>query len=388
MGNIKTFTTAKSSVLLMVALVVLVVVAGVVGYVIGVSIKSGTTTTALPNYTLSKPIIWRMAAHVPATDPRYKINQYFANLVKNLTNGRLVIELHPGGELFPIPQTFDAVSRGVVELAEVFLGYWVAEDPVMALGASIPGPIRSPDEALYLYKKVEPILRRHIEARGVILIQPLAFTPTEVFMSRKPVYSLKDLRGLLVRSVGISAKVYEALGAKVVAISPAEVFQALQLGITDALEYGEYGGNYLMGFHELCKYVLEPPPGYSLHSQTYMDNFLIVNPNAWNSLPNDLKHAILIAANATWRYAVDLMYHWGFFEARELWKRAGAVITTITPDEAKLIVNVSVKIYVDLAKQSEDAKNFIITMLGVWRELGYLEWAEAVEKGLKEAGLV
>ncbi len=262
-------------------LIIMVISSGLVGYIIGSSSKPATQEQ-IQTETELKPIIWRMVAHVPPSDPRYKINQYFVELVKNITNGRLIIVLHPGGELFPISQTFEAVSRGVVELAEVFLGYWVAEDPVMALGASIPGPIRSPDEILFLYRRVEPILRKRIEARGVLLIGPLAFTPVEVFMSRKPVYSLNDLKGLLVRSVGISAKVYEALGAKVVAISPGEIIQALQFGIIDALEYGEYGGNYLMGFHELCKYVLEPPPGYSLHSQTY-DKFLYVNISLENS---------------------------------------------------------------------------------------------------------
>ncbi|MEM0225190.1 MAG: TRAP transporter substrate-binding protein DctP [Desulfurococcaceae archaeon] len=368
-------------------LIIMVISSGLVGYIIGSSSKP-TTREQIQTETELKPIIWRMAAHVSSSDPRYKIDQYFVELVRNITNGRLIIELHPGGELFPIPQTFEAVSRGVVELAEVFLGYWVAEDPVMALGASIPGPIRSPDEILFLYRKVEPILRKHIEARGVLLIGPLAFTPVEVFMSRKPVYSLNDLKGLLVRSVGISAKVYEALGAKVVAISPGEIIQALQFGTIDALEYGEYGGNYLMGFHELCKYVLEPPPGYSLHSQTYMDNFLIVNPDAWRTLPDELKQAVLIAANATWKYAVELMYHWGYFEARELWKQAGAIITTITEEEAKLIVNISARIYVDLAKQSSDAKEFIINMIAVWRELGYSTWADSVENGLRAAGLI
>jgi TRAP-type mannitol/chloroaromatic compound transport system substrate-binding protein len=376
--------------ILTILLLVTAIIAGVAGYIIGSTTVTGPGITAPTPITTPTPpqITWRMAAHVPAGDPRYKINLYFVNLVKNLTNGRLIIELHPGGELFPIPQTFDAVSRGVVEMAEVFLGYWVAEDPVMALGASIPGPIRSPDEILYLYKKVEPILRKHIEARGVILIGPLAFTPVEVFMSRKPVFSLRDIKGLLVRSVGISAKIYEALGAKVVAISPAEVFHALQLGTIDALEYGEYGGNYLMGFHELCKYVLEPPPGYSIHSQTYMDNFLIVNPDAWRKLPDDLKRAILVAVNATWRYAVELMYHWGYLEARELWKKAGAVITTISPEEARLVINISARIFTDLAKQSEDAKNFVITMISVWRDLGYSEWADAVSLALRKAGII
>lgn len=368
-------------------LIVMVISAGLVGYIIG-SINKPTVREEAQAVEGSKPIVWRMTAHVPSSDPRYRIDQYFVELVKNITNGRLIIELHPGGELFPIPQTFEAVSRGVVELAEVFLGYWVAEDPVMALGASIPGPIRSPDEILFLYRKVEPILRKHVEARGVLLIGPLAFTPVEVFMSRKPVYSLSDLKGLLVRSVGISAKVYEALGAKVVAISPGEIIQALQFGTIDALEYGEYGGNYLMGFHELCKYVLEPPLGYSLHSQTYMDNFLIVNSDAWRTLPDELKQAVLIAANATWKYAVELMYHWGYFEARELWKQAGAIITTITEEEAKLIVNISAQIYVDLAKQSSDAKEFIVNMIAVWRELGYSLWADSVENALRMAGLI
>jgi TRAP-type C4-dicarboxylate transport system substrate-binding protein len=374
---------------LVVLILILVIVSGVVGYAIGATVRV-TRVVTQPSMPLQvemkqKPIVWRMAAHVPAADPRYRIDQYFAELVKNLSGGRLIIELYPAGTLFPVTQSFDAVSRGVVELAEVFLGYWASEDPVMALGSSIPGPIRSPDEVLYMYRKVESILRRHIEARGVVLIGPLAFTPVEVFMScKKPVYSLKDIKGLIVRSVGISARVYQALGAKVVAISPAEILTAVQQGVIDALEYGEYGGNYLMGFHEYCKYVLEPPPGYSLHSQTYLDNFLIVNPDAWRNLPDDMKRVILVAANTTWKYAVELMYHWGFFEARELWKKAGAVITTITPAEARTIINISAKIYADLARQSSDAKEFIVTMVGVWRELGYIEWAEAVEKALRE----
>jgi len=387
----------------------LIVVAGVVGYFTGsaavppvqtITITAGVgtpvtitqiktiTQTVAATPTPEKVYRWRMAAHIPAGDTRWDVDLYFASLVKNMSGGRLVIEVYPGGELFPVPQTFDMVSKRVVEMAEIFFGYWVAEDPVMALASSIPGPLTTPDDIRYFWLKTQDIIRKHVEARGVLLLGPLCVTPTEIFFSRKPVKSVEELKGLIIRSAGVSAKFYELLGLKVVTLTAGEVYTALQLGTIDAAEWAEYEGTYKMGFAEVAKYVLEAPPGYSLHSEAYADNYVLVNPQAWAELPDDLKAIVLAAIDATYTWSINRMYFQAALKGKELWIKAGAQITTLSVDEAKKLMNVAIQLYINIAKQSPDALEFIKRFVEVCRDLRYTEWADAIENGLKSAGLI
>ncbi|MEM0105094.1 MAG: TRAP transporter substrate-binding protein DctP [Zestosphaera sp.] len=223
------------------------------------------------------------------------------------------------------------------------------------------------------YTVLQDILRKHIEARGVLLVGPLDIVPSEVLVSRVPIRTLDDIKGKIIRTAGLSAKIYEKLGAKVVTLTAGEIYQALQLGTIDALEWGDYEADYILGYHEVAKYVLEAPPGYSLHSGAYPDSILILNPNSWNNLPDDLKEIVKGAAKAAYTWGIERTYSMAELRGRQLWENAGAEITVLSPEECKKIISVSMDIYVGLAKQHADAKDFIVRLAKAWNDLGYAE---------------
>lgn len=380
-----------------VLIVVVIILAGVLGYFVGsaaVPTHTVTTTTTLTRETTVtvtaapkvEPIKWTMVVHIPAADHRFAYWKEFTELVKNMSNGRLVIELFPGGVLFPITQHIEATAKGTIQIGYANLGFWAAEDPLFALASNRPGPLVSPYEAMYEAYSIMDLIAKHLERRGVILLGPATYSPPEVFICRSPLKSIDDLRGRLVRALGLGASFYEALGAKSVVITPAELYTALQLGTVDCAELSYFYGNLMYKTYEVAKYVIKPVSGCALHTQGVLEDYMFVNPKAWNELPDDLK---LIVNTSRQIILKKMFYDFPRFEsyAEGLHRNYGVSIRTLEPGEVEKIRAVAVSTYVEYAKKDPDVLEMVKRLAKVWRELGYEDWSTALESALKSAGL-
>ena len=70
---------------------------------------------------------WRAVTHQLVGTARYKGTVVpFCEMVKKASNGRLIIEPYGAGVLFPVPESFDAVRDGVVQMAMVWGGTGLA----------------------------------------------------------------------------------------------------------------------------------------------------------------------------------------------------------------------------------------------------------------------
>ena len=139
-----------------------------------------------------------------------------------------------------------------------------------------------------------------------------------------------------------------------------------------------------MGFHEVAKYVIEPTPGVNIHSEAAVHAYLIVNPSLWNELPEDLKEIIRVATMET--------YLWGSYyvnrlnrEYRNKWIEAGATIIRLPPEDNQKIIETAIMLHVEYAKKSPEAREYITRLIQVWKDLGYEEWANALEAALKQS---
>jgi len=395
--------SSKVSRSLIAVLVVLIVVAGVVGYfassatippaqTITITAGVGTPATITQIKTVTQTIAatptpektykWKMTTFMSTAHPGYAITKYFTELVKNLSNGRLIIELHPGGELFPIPETLNAVARGTVEIAEITIAYWTAEDPVFALATNKPGPLIKGSDALYEMMSILDIFKTHLERRGVIYLGPFDYAPPEILMCRFPIKSLDDLKGKLVRSAGMSVPFYEALGAKAVQLMPSELYQALQLGTVDCAEWGDYARNYQLGFHEVAKYVLEPTKGVNLHSDSAVHAFLVFNPAVWEKLPKEYQEAIKSACSEAYKWGGEHLAKINQ-EYRKKWIEAGAKISQLPPQDHEKVIAVGAKLISNYAAKSPEAKEYCTKLINVWKELGYEKWSKALAELVK-----
>ena len=403
--------SAKTSSTLTVVLVVLIVVAGVVGYFAGSSAvpppKTVTITTTVGGPAVSPTTVtvtqtipttitvtatpaaekvyrWRVPVSRLPGDPLYPFFKLWAELVKNMSNGRLIIEIYAPGELFPVGQTLDAVARGTVPAAVQYL-YWVAQDPVQGFSYGAPGPLRTPYEVWLYQKVIEDIIAKHVEAVGVKYIGPVMFTAAEPFQCRFPTRSLDDLKGKVVRSGGISAAFFELLGAKTVTLPVGEIYTALQQGAVDCIEWSDYLSNYKLGYHEVAKYFIDIPSNGTLHAEAFTD-YLLVNPKAWEELPDDLK--AVIKASIDWIFFNAGYQIYKFNEiGKELVLKAGATIITLPPGDVEKTIDIAVKVRVDLAKKHPDAAELARRTAKFWREMGYTYWADKLEAALKAEGL-
>ncbi len=111
----------------------------------------------------------------------------------------------------------------------------------------------------------------------------LAHGPGVLFTTEKPVYKLEDLKGLIIRSTGIGAKIIEALGAEGYGGSQGEAYELMSKGTVDgSLTPREV----LKGWNqaEVVKYVT------GCYDVGYTANmFVVMNKDTWDSLPVDVQ---------------------------------------------------------------------------------------------------
>jgi TRAP-type mannitol/chloroaromatic compound transport system substrate-binding protein len=143
---------------------------------------------------------------------------------------------------------------------------------------------------------------RPITARHDIYYLGVSAILGEHIWSKKPLLSVKDVKGLKMRAQALAGEIFSALGASTVTIPGEEVYPSLQRGVVDAAEYIDDIVNYGQGLHEVTKYVIFP---------TYSGGGTvdwIVNMKSWQALPDDLKTVVDLALRATnfnfWNKAV------------------------------------------------------------------------------------
>jgi len=237
---------------------------------------------------------WRMATCWTSEDLLYVEGaKAICQRVAKLSGGRLIIEPYPAGELMGAFDVFDAVSKGKVECGHSWSGYWRDKEPGFVLFSSIPNMMTLQEWAVWLYGPSQGIeMWRELYGKYNIVPLPGALNGPEFgFFTRKPVRSADDFKGMKIRTVGIGADVLKELGATPVVLPQGEIKEALKKGEIDGFEFNTPAVDWNLGFdNSIAPYVTLP----SWHQPSGMYDTL-VNKDAWNKLPDDLK-AILESA--------------------------------------------------------------------------------------------
>jgi TRAP-type mannitol/chloroaromatic compound transport system substrate-binding protein len=116
---------------------------------------------------------------------------------------------------------------------------------------------------------------------------PMAAGNTGVQMAgwfNKEINTLDDLQGLQMRIPGLGGEVLKRLGAEPVSMPGTDVFSNMQMGVIDATEWVSPFNDLALGLHTVAEYYYYPgwhEPGPTTE--------LIINREAWDSLPEDLR---------------------------------------------------------------------------------------------------
>ena len=219
---------------------------------------------------------------------------YFAKLVEQMSNGRLLIKVYGAGEIVPALEVFDAVSQGTVELGHGASYYWKGKMPVAPLFSAIPFGMTAAEINGWVYHGGGMALYEELYAP--FNVKPMLGGNTGCQMAgwfKRDINSLSDIKGLKMRIPGIGGEVLARAGGEPVLIPGGEVFTSLQTGAIDAAEWiGPYNdlafglykaapNYYYPGWHE---------PGTALE--------IIVNKQRFDELPKDLQVILTTAAQA------------------------------------------------------------------------------------------
>ena len=227
----------------------------------------------------------------PPTHIQSQLAEAWCKEVEKRTDGRIKVQYFPGQTLTKAKQTYDSIVDGIADIGTSALAYTKGRFPVMG-AIDLPFGYRSglaaTNAANTLWAKMKP---KEFDETEVMYFN--AHGPGLVQTRDIPVKSLEDLKGLKIRSTGMSAEVMKALGATPVPMPMPDTYQALQKGVVDgSCNPMEADKGWKLG--EVLHYVTMD------YAAAYTTNFFVVmNKSKWNSLdPKD--QAIIRDINKAW----------------------------------------------------------------------------------------
>jgi len=232
----------------------------------------------------TKTIELTYANFFPPTHLHSKLGEQFCEAVNAETNGAVVITYYPGGTLTPAPQTYDAVVEGIADIGMSCCAYSMGRFPATELvdyPFGYPSGWVATKVANDFYNKFKPA-----EFDDTHLLYHHAHGPGLVLTTKKPVRKLEDLKGLVIRSTGVGAKIADALGAEGYGASQKEAYELLSKGTIDgSLTPAEVLKGWKQA--EVINYVTNC---YKVGYTT--DFFVTMNKDKWNSLPGSAQKVI------------------------------------------------------------------------------------------------
>ena len=249
-------------------------------------------SAVLPRRAHAKEVYrWRLQSHLGPTEPGYAGGlTNFVKRVKEMSGGRIDIELFPAGALVPSKEILKSVSRKIIEMGSSAASYNSGLMPVVYTTLVPMGPRSAEDCATIWLKGWKEILQKAYGKHGATLLTMQIVTDIPLY-STKPVKTVEDFKGLKVRTHGSTALFCEQLGASTTYIPGGEVYMALQTGAVDAATWGGFSTTFPKKWYEVAKYVILPalvpmlgaPPNPDMASRVAVE--LFPNGSIWKVDP-------------------------------------------------------------------------------------------------------
>ena len=182
-------------------------------------------------------LLLRCADNQPKDYPTTKAAEYFAALVEERTGGQVVIRVFPDAALGSEKSVFKQMQFGGVDFARVSVGTLAEEVPEAEM-LQLPYLFRDAEHMWrVLDGKIGDELLLSVRRADVIGLSWFDAGARNIY-TRKPVSSLRDLRGLTIRvqESALMSEMIRLWGADPVQMVYSEVYSALETGRIDGAE--------------------------------------------------------------------------------------------------------------------------------------------------------
>ena len=239
-------------------------------------------------------IILRAGHTTNVNEPYHLGLMEMARIVHEETGGRVEIRIYPSMQLGGEKAMIEGLLLGALDIVVTANGSVTNFVPGMGV-LDLPFLFRS-REHMYsvLDGDVGDQLAQRLEARGFRLLAFYEAGVRHIMTSDKPVHSIKDLKGLKMRTMPVPAHIasFNAYGANAVAVDYGELYGGLQTGLVDGAEAANT--NYSN------KKFYEVAPHWAQLGWVMLTADLLMSDKRFKSLPPDVQ---LVLADAALRSA-------------------------------------------------------------------------------------
>jgi TRAP-type mannitol/chloroaromatic compound transport system substrate-binding protein len=179
----------------------------------------------------------------------------FAKRCFELSGGSLEIKIYPKNILVPALQVFDATSAAQIDAFHSGVYYWKGKNSAFSIFGGMPLGLTS--EEMLTWLKFGGGMKLWRELYGKFNLYPLVGGSTGPQMGgwfKKPINSLRDLKGLKMRIPGLGGEVLKRLGVNPILLPAGEIYTSLERGTIDATEWVGPALDRMMGFDKAANY--------------------------------------------------------------------------------------------------------------------------------------
>ncbi|KUJ00274.1 TRAP transporter substrate-binding protein [Vibrio sp. MEBiC08052] len=258
---------------------------------LGVSALASSTVSFAAEYN------WRFANLYGRGTAFGAVYEDLAKNIETMSNGRIAVQVLYSGEGVGTSGILGAVRSGLITMGAPFQPMHAGEFPAGVVEVGLPGGTSDASELMTLFHERGwgDVLKKAYASQGIVWLEPYIQPPVYI-ITKKPINSIADFKGMKIRAPGAYGKFLRNLGAAPVSLSWSEIYTSLATGVID----GSIGSNMIDhrdGNHvEVAKYM------YPLPIAGAQVLPIIVNQKAWNKLPKDLQ---AIVKGATAEHAIE-----------------------------------------------------------------------------------
>ena len=227
-----------------------------------------------------KPLDLTYSVFFPPTHGQCVAAGDWAREIEKRSQGKVKITIFPGGTLTSAPQCYDGVVSGISDLGMSCFAYTRGRFPLME---TLDLPLGYPDGRTatltandfvrkFQPKELDDVKLLYIHAHGPGLLH-----------TKTPVRNLEELKGLKIRSTGLSSKVAESLGAVPVAMPQGATYEALQKGVVE----GTFAPIETLKGWRQAEVIKSTTDCRDVGYTTAM--FVVMNRKKWDALTPDLR---------------------------------------------------------------------------------------------------
>ncbi|MFB3816198.1 MAG: TRAP transporter substrate-binding protein [Candidatus Methylomirabilales bacterium] len=285
---------------------------------LGVCIVLAAALLALP--AQAGTVLKFSSIHEPAHPSAYTAD-FFAERVKQLTNGELDVQVYHSRQLGDARDNVENVRNGSIAFTSVSISNLSQVLPVMDVW-SLPYVFKSDEHYWYVLNHPKAMeFMKQLEPKGIKTITWIT-SGARNFFTQKPVRTAADMKGQKIRVMAspVMINTMKALGANGVPVAWGELYTALQTGVVDGAE-NNHPSLISMKFYEVSKY-------YSLDEHMRIPDVNIVSTRVFDRLTKPQQAAILKAGEEATAY---MRGAWKVSEIESLAKLKGLMkeITTV-----------------------------------------------------------